>query len=332
MLEILLALLLFVFGLGVLVKGSDYLVEGASSFALALRITPMVIGLTVVAFGTSAPELLVSVTSALRGSADLALGNVIGSNIANILLILGVAALIRPVHIKSDTIWKEVPMSFLGAILMVILGLQTYIDWSLLSRVDVFEANNLGQISRSNGLILLCFFIIFMYYSFGAAKKEKTKGPQIYQHSRRTSIIYMTLGVIGLALGSQLVVENAITIASTLGVSDALIGLTLIAVGTSVPELATAITAARRGQNDLVVGNIVGSNIFNIFFVLAVTSVILPIPLKGTQVLDIMILLVATIFLYVTFFIRKRHQLGKAEGTMLLLFYAGYIAFVLYRG
>lgn len=314
-----------------MLKGADWLVSGASSTAALLRISPIVIGLTVVAFGTSSPELIVSVTSASSGNTDIALGNIIGSNIANILLILGASALLSPLIVRKNTVWKEIPMSFLGAIMLFILALQELIDKGKLFTINLQSTSEIGSITASNGLILLSFFIIFLYYTFGISKASAEE-PKVQKKKLPVSIGLVAVGLIGLTLGSKLLVDNGVVIARFLGVSDTFIGLTLVAVGTSLPELVTSLVAAARKQIDIAVGNVVGSNIFNIFFVLGVTALIRPLPLKEQNVSDILVLFVATALLFGSLFVMKRHTIGKVEGGFMLLSYIAYIFFLVSRG
>lgn len=326
------ALILFVLGLILLIKGANLLVSGASSLSLILKISPVVIGLTVVAFGTSSPELLVSVTSALNGNTELALANVVGSNIANILLILGVSALFAPLAVKKNTTWKEIPMSFLGALVMVVLGLQEILDFGRYRHEFFADDNVIGSITFSNGLILIGFFIIFLYYTFGIAKVEGDTSEDIKKIPLPRSIVYIVLGLVGLGFGSTLLVDNATIIARVLGVSDRLIGLTLIAVGTSLPELVTSITAAMKKQVDLAVGNVIGSNIFNIFFVLGATSLVRPIPITSDSLIDIGFLFVSTVIMFLTLFVMKRHEIVRSEGIIFLILYTIYLIHIILRG
>lgn len=326
-----LSFLLFIVGLGILVKAADLLVEGASAVALKLKINPMVIGLTVVAFGTSTPELVVSVTSALSGNTAIAFGNVVGSNIANILLILGISAIIAPLAVNRNTVWKEVPMSFLGALVLLILGFQNVLDSSRLSGLFMPADQLTGSLTFSNGLILLGFFVIFIYYTFGIASVTAEDKPSINPLSLPKSWLYIILGLVGLIGGSKLLVDNAMLLAQRLGVSDQLIGLTLVAVGTSIPELVTSIVAATKGKVELAVGNVVGSNIFNIFFILGVTALISEIPIDGTALSDILVLFAATLMLFISFFIMKKRIVGRSEGILMIGVYAGYIYYLMVR-
>jgi cation:H+ antiporter len=325
-------LIFFAAGLGILIKAANLLVDGASSIASRFNINPMVIGLTIVAFGTSAPELVVSVTSALSGNTEIAFGNIVGSNIANILLILGISALIAPLTVNKNTVWKEVPMSFLGAIVLAILGFQNVIDSSNFHTFFGSENNAIGSLTFSNGLILLAFFIIFIYYTFGIAKVTADENPVINKFSLPKSIIFIIAGLMGLMLGSKFLVDNAVILAKILGVSDQFIGLTLVAVGTSVPELVTSIVAAARKKVELAVGNVIGSNIFNIFFILGITSLVSDIPINSQGLLDILVLLLTTTVLFVSFFILKKRSIGKIEGGTMLIAYTCYIAFLIIRG
>lgn len=323
------AILFFIVGLIILIKGANWLVDGASSLALRFNINPMIIGLTVVAFGTSSPELVVSVGSALTGNTEIALGNIIGSNIANILLILGTSAMVYPLSVHKNTVWKEIPMSFLGAIVMTILGLQVLIDEPTLTHF-AFDQTVIGSLTFSNGLILLSFFIIFLYYTFGAAK-VKAETPPMQQSPLSKTIIFITVGLGGLLLGSKLLVDNAVFIATSLGISQTIIGLTMVAIGTSLPELVTSIIAATKKQVELAVGNVVGSNIFNIFLILGVTSLIKPIPLSTSTLIDIFVLFLATFLLFITLFVNKKRLITRKEGAVMLGIYLLYILLLIIR-
>jgi len=327
-----LSILLFIVGLVILIKAANLLVDGASSLALKFNISPLVIGLTVVAFGTSAPELVVSVTSAASGNTGIAFGNIVGSNIANILLILGISALVTPLSVTRNTIWKDIPMSFLGAVVLVILGFQNMIDTHRFQSFLVNQESIVGSLTFSNGLVLLLFFIIFIYYTFGIAKVTENEKSTVTQSPLSKSILLILAGLIGLVFGSKLLVDNAVILAKIIGVSDQFIGLTLVAVGTSVPELVTSIVAAKKKKVELAVGNVIGSNIFNIFLILGVTALISDIPINGQSLIDILVLFVATLILFVSFFIMHRRVIGKIEGCFMLLTYFAYIGFLVIRG
>lgn len=327
-----LSFILFAIGLAVLVKGADFLVDGASSLASRFKISPIAIGLTVVAFGTSTPELVVSLTSAFRGNTDIALGNVIGSNIFNILFILGLSAMIFPLKVIKNTAWKEIPFSFLGTIILAILGLQVFINTGSFSSSLLSSTDAIGVINRSGGLVLLSFFIIFLYYTFGISKATGSADIDIKKRSITQISLLIAIGLAALTFGSQIAVENAIAIARTLDISDTLIGFTLVAAGTSFPELFTNIAAVRKKNPDIAVGNIVGSNIFNIFLILGVTSIFRDVPIRGIQVTDIIILLITTSILFISIFLWKRHSIGRKEGFIMLIGYIAYTAFLIMRG
>lgn len=324
-------LLFFIFGLFILIKGADILVEGASSIGLHLKIKPIVIGLTIVAFGTSAPELLISVLSATQGSTDLALGNIIGSNISNTLLIIGIAAVIYPITLHTNSVWKEIPMSFLAAVVTLIFGLQMVLDNGWFNQINITSTDIIGEISLSNGLILLCFFIIFLYYSFGIAKASGSADENIKKITLPKSFLFVLLGLIGLAIGSKFTVDNAVALAKVFHVSENLMGLTLVAIGTSLPELATSITASLKKQSDIAVGNVLGSNIFNIFLILGITALIRPVPINGHAVADMIILLIVTSCLFGSLFILKKHHVGKIEGVSFLIMYSIFIIYIFFR-
>lgn len=325
------SLTLLLIGILILIKGSDLLVDGASSLAKTLNVAPMVIGLTIIAFGTSAPELLVSIVSSTQGANDLALGNIFGSNIANILLILGASAIISPIHIPHNTIWKEIPFTLLGAIVVTILGIREQIDELNLGSINLNSTDTISTIGISGGMILLLFFVIFMYYTFSISKNSQDEEPEIQSLTIPKSIIFIILGLVFLSSGSYLLVENAVKIASELGLAQGFIGLTIVALGTSLPELVTSVNAARKGQSELAVGNVVGSNIFNIFLILGVTSLINPIPITGQNLADILALLAVTVFMFILIFIFTARKVGKVEGYMMLGTYGLYLYYIFIR-
>lgn len=308
------------------------MVDGASSVAKRFKISPIVIGLTIVAFGTSAPELLVSITSALKGSTDIALSNVVGSNILNILLVLGICALIYPLKVAKNTSFKEIPFSFLGAVLITVFGLAVTINTGIVDLPAVFTQEIIGSIDRVGGVMLLSFFVIFLYYTFGISKVTGENETDIQKVSVGKSTLMIVGGLLALAFGSQVAIDNAIILATKFNVSDTLIGLTLVSLGTSLPELVTSVAAVRKKNVDIAVGNIVGSNIFNIFFVLGMTSVIKEIPIRGMQVVDIVVLLFTSLLLFISIFIWKRHTIGRVEGAIMLLCYFVYVLYIIFRG
>ena len=319
--EILLQIILLIAGFIILIKGADWLVDGASSIATNFKVSKTLIGLTIVAFGTSAPELAVSISSLASGSTDMLLGNVIGSNIINALLLIGVGALFCPIKVNKDTVRKELPILLLISTALVVLFL------------DVTLANgSTNEITRSDAIVCLLFFCIFLYYLIVMAKRNReaisttTEKPK-YKLGKAS--LFTVLGLISLVAGSQLVVNNASSLASIMGISDRVIALTIIALGTSLPELVTTIVAARRKETDLIVGNIIGSNIFNICIVMG-----LPVAIFGTitpgsfQMVDLFMLVFSSILLFVL--TRRDHKITRLDGILMLgvfILYYGYIVY-----
>lgn len=312
---------LFILGFVFLVKGADLLVDGSSSIAKRVGISDLVIGLTIVSLGTSAPELLVNIIASVQGNADIGVGNVIGSNISNIFLILGIAAIIYPLNVKQTTTWKEIPLNFVSALVLFLMVNDIMID-----KADA------SMLSRSDGLILMIFFLMFMNYTIGLAKANKEKHNGYTKHSVGKATVMTIVGIVGLAYGGQWVVDGAVNIASRFGLSEALIGLTIVAIGTSLPELATSAVAAYKHKADIAIGNVVGSNLFNIFWVLGLSAVIKPIPFNPLINTDIMIYGIATIMLFVYCFTQRKYQIDKAEGIIFVLAYVAYIVFLIMRG
>lgn len=329
-----LAFLFLIVGLALLVKGADWLVDGASSLAKRIGISDLSIGLTVVAFGTSMPELVVNVTSSLSGASDIAIGNVVGSNIANILLILGICAVLTNVSVQTSTVWKEIPFALLAAVVLFFMANDV-----------LFDGYAVAELGRSDGFILISFFIIFLWYIAGMRRSDKPSEDEgIRMRGFWPSCGFVMAGLALLVGGGKLTVDGAVTIAEALGVSQSLIGLTIVAVGTSLPELATSVVAARRGRADIAVGNIVGSNIFNIFWILGVSAVIAPLPFQPAMNVDLLVTIAATLLLFFavhTGFVHKRlcfwkqkenHIIERIDGVFMLLAYAAYIAFLAWRG
>ena len=315
--------LLLVIGFLVLVKGADFLVEGATVIARRFRVSDLVIGLTVVSFGTSAPELFVNVAASLEGSSGIAIGNILGSNIANILLILGISSLIYPLHVEKGTVWREIPFSLLAA---VALGIAANDHW-----IDKLPYSG---ISRSDGMVFLLFFAIFLYYSASIAREFPDEEDAVSDVRRGlfTSLLMVLGGLAGLSLGGKWIVDGAVHLAVTLGMSEELVGLTIVAVGTSLPELATSATAAYRHNVEIAVGNVVGSNIFNIFFVLGLSATIKPLPFQTSANIDIGMVVLASLILFATMFTGTRRSLDRWEGGVLVWIYVVYISFVVIRG
>lgn len=326
MVSIIISILLILLGLGILIYGADILVKGASSISKKAGIPPIVIGLTIVAFGTSAPELIVNLFSAFKGTTDLAVGNVIGSNISNILLILGISALLVDLEVQKNTTWKEIPFAMLAILIAFLMTNDIFFDGALIN-----------QISRVDGFILLGFFAIFMYYTVGLSRNGNL--PSVIMDDEKiktyatTVAVLMTLGgLIGLFLGGQLLVNNAISLAKLAGMSEMFIGLTIVAIGTSLPELATSIIAARKGESDIAIGNIVGSNIFNIFWILGLTATVSPIPINAGANYDIFIALMATFILFLAVFVGKKQKIERWQGGLFIAFYLIYMFYLIQRG
>lgn len=308
-------------GLAALIYGANLLVNGASSIAKKFGIRPIVIGLTIVAFGTSAPELVVNILAAWRGATDIAIGNIIGSNIVNILLILGVAALISPLKVQRNTTWKEIPLAFLAAVIAAVM-------------VNDKRLDGLGfsALTRTDGLTLIAFFIIFLYYTYGISKAEGEPGEEIKTYPVWKSSAMVLGGLALLMAGGKLIVDSSVSIARGFGVSEALIGLTIVAVGTSLPELATSVVAAYKKQVDIAVGNVVGSNIFNIFWILGVSSIIRPLPFMQGLGFDLGVNVLATFLLFLFMFVGRKNTLHRWEGGAFVVIYIVYIVFLIQRG
>lgn len=319
-----LTIILFFLGFVLLIKGADWLVSGASSLADRLKISALVIGLTIVAFGTSAPELTVNLLAAFKGSTDIAIGNIIGSNIANILLILGIAAMIFPLAVRRGTVWREIPFALLAVLVVTAMASDRLLDGALSS-----------AITRIDGLVLIGFFIIFLYYIFSTAKQSANEGEaveEIKQFSVTRSLLMVGGGMAGLVVGGKWIVDGAIIFATQLGVSEALIGLTIVAIGTSLPELATSAVAAYKRNVDIAVGNVVGSNIFNIFWILGISATITPLPLSPQLGVDLLVVCVVTLLLFLALFVGKRHILERWQGTLFVVLYIAYTVFLVFRG
>lgn len=311
-------ILFLIVGFFFLVKGADLLVDGASSLARKIGASELIIGLTIVALGTSLPELIVNVFAAFQGSSDLALGNVIGSNIANTLLILGTGALFYSIKVQKNTIYKEIPFNLLAVLALAVIA------------NDVYFNSVESQITRSDGIILLLFFAIFIYYLFEIAKSTKTIVKD--DKTKSSKIITMIgIGAAGLFIGGKLVVDGAVSIAQSLGMSEFLISATIIAFGTSLPELVTTVSAALKKNVDILVGNIVGSNILNILLVLGLTAVINPIAVPDIVSWDILFLMFATFGLF-SLLLKGDSELRKGHGVLFVGAYIGYIVLIVLRG
>ncbi|HLD81767.1 MAG TPA: calcium/sodium antiporter [Patescibacteria group bacterium] len=313
-------LLLFL-GFALLVKGADILVDGSSSIAKKFGISDLVIGLTIVAMGTSAPELVVNIIASIKGNSDIAIGNVVGSNIANILLILGVASIIYPLSITKGTAYKEIPLNMLAVALLFVLANDFLID-----------GMNFSMITRSDGIAFFGFFLIFLYYTFGIAKVKGKEKDDIKKYHPLIAALLVVGGIVCLTIGGKLVVDAAVSIASRFGISQSLIGLTIVAIGTSLPELATSAVAAWKKSADIAVGNIVGSNIFNIFWILGLSSIIHPIPLNSINNFDILVCFLATVLLFIFMYTGKKNTLERWQGIIFIGIYTSYLSYLVIRG
>ena len=314
--------LLLFFGLLVLIKGAGFLVEGASSVAKRFGISPLAIGLTVVSLGTSMPELLVSLMSGLQGRSGLAVANVIGSNIANVLLVLGVAAMIRPLPVRNSTVVSEIPFSLSAALLL-----------GFLANAHLFTDIPVLSISQLDGAILLFFFLLFMIYVYKSSVTKESPVSQVEPKGNmvRASVL-MLLGAVGLYFGGQWVVDGAVGLAQTWGINDALIGLTIVAVGTSAPELVASAVAAYRNQTDIAVGNIVGSNILNLLWVLGVTSSIVELPFEVVSNMDLLVVIGSSALLILALISSKKYTVNRFHGALFVSLYLAYLTYVVIRG
>lgn len=317
--------ILFVVGFVLLIKGADWLVSGSASVAKKYNISDLVIGLTIVSMGTSMPELIVNILASTSGASEIAIGNVVGSNIANILLILGVAAFIYPLTIKESTVMSQIPFSII-AILLVAFA----------ANAPIFNPDYSLMISRLDGVVFILFFALFMVYIIKLAREGRAdmieEAPDKVLPMGK-SILFVLLGMVGLFLGGKWVVDGAIKIAEQFGLSQNLIGLTIVAIGTSLPELVTSAMAAYRKNTDIAVANVIGSNIFNLLWVLGISAMISPMKYDPVVNADIIVLLVATCLIIFSLMTgRAKNQIGKPTGIFFLACYIAYTAFLIYRG
>ncbi|WP_018478838.1 calcium/sodium antiporter [Pontibacter roseus] len=312
-------IVLLLTGFVVLILGADKLVDGASSLAARLGIPNIVIGLTIVAFGTSAPELVVNVFASLEGSTEMVLGNVMGSNIFNVMGILGVCALIYPLTVKSNTTWLEIPLSLLAAVVVLVVA------------NDVLLDNTAADlISRTDGVILLLFFTIFLVYNMTVALSSPAEEEQETSHyTYLKSALFIVLGLAGLILGGRLIVTSAVSLAQAFGLSERIIALTVVSIGTSLPELATSVVAVRKRNVDIAIGNVVGSNIFNIFLILGISAVVTPLQINPNSLFDIAVNIAASMLLFVFVFTGRGRVISRMEGGVFLLCYVVYVTMLI---
>lgn len=312
-------ILLLLVGFVALIFGASKLVDAASGLAAKFGIPNIVIGLTIVAFGTSAPEMVVNIIAAVNENTQMVLGNVLGSNIFNILGILGISAIIYPLAVKTNTTWYEIPLNLLAAIVVLVVS------------ADIFLIGD-GQniISRSDAILLLLFFTVFLVYTIAVSKSEKTaEKTEVKQYKTVTAVFFIIIGLAGLIVGGQLIVSSATSIAQQIGLSERVIGLTIVSIGTSLPELATSIVAVKKKNVDIAIGNVVGSNIFNVFFVLGVSAFINPVSIAQNAFLDIVLNIVAGFILFVFVFTGKYRQIDRWEGIVFLMLYIAYLVWLI---
>ena len=304
----LLDIVLIIIGVALVLFGADRLTEGASALARRMNVPEIIIGLTIVAAGTSAPELFVSLVSALKGTPDLAVGNVVGSNTMNAMLIVGCAAMVAPMTISRSTVKKDIPFSVVASVLLILLALDSF-----LGRVD--------------GIILLAGFAVFMVYTLMQAKAGSASEVQAETSPVWKNIVYLLGGLLGLVLGSNLFVDSASSVAYALDISEGVVGLTVVAGGTSLPELATSVVAARKGQSAMAIGNVIGSNVFNILLILGLTATITPMELQGITVVDLLVMVVS--MLLVWGFSYTKYTVARWEGAVLSLAFFAYLGWLL---
>ena len=314
--------LLFILGFILLIKGADFLVSGASVIARRFNISELVIGLTVVAFGTSTPELFVNILASAQNNTDIAIGNVMGSTIANILLILGISAIIFPLSVSRGTVWQQIPFGLLAAIVV-----------GLMINDRLIDGEGYSRLSRIDGLVLLAFFTIFIYYTFSIALEIEGMDGQVpvKKGGLFKAFLMVVGGFAGLILGGKWIVDGAVVIARNVGMSESMVGLTIVAIGTSLPELATSAIAAYKKKVEIAVGNVVGSNIFNLFLVLGISSTIKPLPFKEKNNLDIGVVILSSLLLFLFMFTGKKRKLDRWEGAIFILLYFGYIAYLVIK-
>ncbi|MFH1049787.1 MAG: calcium/sodium antiporter [bacterium] len=335
--------ILFVVGFTLLMKGADILVDGASSLAKRMHVSNLIVGLTIVAFGTSTPEFFVNIFASIDGNAGIGIGNIFGSNIANVLLVLGVASIIYPLPVQRNTVLSEIPFSLTAVILVgFVANTVIFFDTSSYTK-SIYQSL---YISRLDGIFLLLFFFLFLGYIFKITneqsyqekiddimgKKHEESEPEMKIFSLTKSTIYIIVGITALFVGGQWVVDGAVLISKSFGLSDSFIGLTIIAVGTSLPELVTSATAAYKKNTDIAVGNVVGSNIFNLLWILGISAIIKPMPFDVISNIDIMVVILSSAMLLFAMTLGKKYVLERWNGIIFLVVYIAYIVFLIDRG
>ena len=307
-------------GLVLILLGANGLTDGAAAVANRFNISDLVIGLTIVAFGTSAPELVISTRAALGGSADMAIGNVVGSNAFNVLMIIGVTAMVLPIKVGEGILSKEIPLVILASFVLAVCANDILLD-----------GGSSNVVSRIDGLVLLGFFLIFMRYTFAIARNggDEAEGEKIKEMPIWKSALFILGGLAGLVYGGQLFVDGASGIASSLGVSESIIGLTIVAGGTSLPELATSVTAALKKNSGIAIGNVIGSNLYNVFFVLGCSATISPLPMGGINNVDMAVLIGSAILFWLVGWFFKKRTITRVEGALLVICYVAYTAYLI---
>lgn len=313
--------LFLILGLVLILVGANGLTDGAASVAKRFKISNLVIGLTIVAFGTSAPEFTVSLISSINGNSEIAIGNVVGSNIFNTLMIIGATALVMPISVGKGTLTRELPLCILASVVLSVCAFDT-----------LFASQTTNVLSRGDGIVMLCFFAIFLGYTFAIAKNGNDDEPSPKEMSVFKSTLYIVLGLVALVAGGRLFVDGASGIARMMGVSESVIGLTLVAGGTSLPELATSVVAAYKKNSGIAIGNVVGSNLFNIFGVLGVSATVAPLNLGGITMVDMAVLIASSILFWLVALAFKKRTITRLEGIALIICYIVYTVYLISQG
>lgn len=325
--ELILNIVYLIIGFILLIKGADFFVDGSASVARYFKVPGVIIGLTIVAMGTSAPELAVSVSAGLSGSNEIAVSNVVGSNIFNLLMVLGVCAVMKPLPVDPGIKKRDFPISLVATLLVVLLGGNLVLSGKC---TDLHNSTAVaGTLFRWNGLILVAAFVLYLLYTIYIARKNRVEEEETEQISIGKSILLIVVGLTGIILGGQLVVNSAKTLAAIWGMSETLIGLTIVAIGTSLPELVTSIVASSKGQNGMAIGNVVGSNIFNLLLILGVSGSLHPIVINVASFVDLGMLLGVSMIAYA--FVCSGRRVNRVEGAVMILMYAAYTAYAIVR-
>ncbi|HSW67207.1 MAG TPA: calcium/sodium antiporter [Bacteroidales bacterium] len=319
-----LTILLFIVGFVILIKGADLLITGSVSLARRMKISSMIIGLTIVSMGTSMPELVVNIFASAQGQSEIAIGNIFGSNISNVLLILGLSAIVRPLLLQHNTLIAEIPFALLATMLV-----------GFFANTMFFDDPGILYIGRVEGGILLFFFLLFMaYIVYSTQNSYSTKDKQDIAPSlpKWKEWLYIGLAIIMLFIGGKWVVDGAVVLASMLGMSEGFVALTIVAVGTSLPELVTSMLAAAKKETDIAVGNIIGSNIFNLFWILGISATIKPLPLALENNYDILVMIASVVMIVLAMLLNRSHSLSRFSGVVFVLFYVAYVVYLVQRG